>query len=179
MHRLLQKLLVLDLAEATCTVKPALSNHPTVQEKVVVIDRWSLKQGSLNSGRFSKLCWTVANVVVRMRTINATISHVDRVQAVAPASCGGSLANLRCGGCFKRECGVKARIFLAFGGRENPAVGAKNPGRWSRYAGGRLIQVILNGRLSMHEKSVANSRWSLKAGCTVQLQGDCGAEGWF
>ena len=34
------------------TVKPALSDHPTVQEKVVVIDRWSLKQGSLNSGRF-------------------------------------------------------------------------------------------------------------------------------
>ena len=34
------------------TVKPALSDHPTVQEKVVVVDRWSLKQGSLNSGRF-------------------------------------------------------------------------------------------------------------------------------
>ena len=34
------------------TVKPALSDHPTVQEKVVVIDRWSLKQGSLNSGQF-------------------------------------------------------------------------------------------------------------------------------
>ena len=80
------------------TVKPALSDHPTVQEKVVVIDRWSLKQGSLNSGRFSMLCWTVANVVVRMRTINATISHVDLVEAVA--SCGGSLANLRCGCCF-------------------------------------------------------------------------------
>ena len=94
------------------TVKPALSDHPTVQEKVVVIDRWSLKQGSLNSGRFSKLCWTVANVVERMRTINATISHVDRVQAVA--SCGGSLANLRCGGYFKRECGVKARPFSCF-----------------------------------------------------------------
>ena len=93
------------------TVKPALSDHPTVQEKVVVIDRWSLKQGSLNSGRFSKLSWTVANVVVRMRTINATISHVDRVQAATPF--GGALANLRCGGCFKRECGVKARIFLA------------------------------------------------------------------
>ena len=49
--------------------------------------------------------------MVRMRTINATISHVDRVQAATPF--GGSLANLRCGGCFKRECGVKARIFLA------------------------------------------------------------------
>ena len=36
---------------------------------------------------FSKLCWTVANVVERMRTVYATISHVDLVQAVA--SCGG------------------------------------------------------------------------------------------
>ena len=32
--------------------KTCLKRHPTVQEKVVVIDRWSLKQGSLNSGRF-------------------------------------------------------------------------------------------------------------------------------
>ena len=76
----------------------------------------------------------MANVVARTRKIYATISHVDLVQAVV-ASCGSSLANLRCGGCFQRECGVKA-------------VGAKNPGRWSRYAGGRLIQVILNGRLT-------------------------------
>ena len=80
------------------TVKPALSDHPTVQEKVVVIDRWSLKQGSLKSGIHSKLCWTLANVVERTRTIYVAISHVDLVQAVA--SCGGSLANLRCGGCF-------------------------------------------------------------------------------
>ena len=48
--------------------------------------------------------------MVRMRTINATISHVDLVQAVA--SCGGSLANLRCGGCFKRECGSKQGFSL-------------------------------------------------------------------
>ena len=40
------------LSRNDCTVKPALSDHPTVQEKVVVIDRWSLKQGSLNSGQF-------------------------------------------------------------------------------------------------------------------------------
>ena len=59
---------------------------------------------------------------------------------------------------------IKSTIFLAFGrlSRENPTVGAKNPGRWSRYAGGRLIKVILNGTLSVHEKSVAKSRWSLK-----------------
>ena len=101
--------------------------------------------------------------MVRMRTINATISHVDLVQAVA--SCGGSLANFRCGGCLNRERGVTARIFLAFGRLRQGKSGRwckKNPGRWSRYAGGRLIQVILNGRLSVHEKSVAKSRWSLK-----------------
>ena len=63
--------------------------------------------------------------------------HVDLVQAVT--SCGGSLANLRCGGCFKRKCGVKATIFLAFGRlRQGTSgrIGAKNLGRWSRYAGG-------------------------------------------
>ena len=42
--------MVLDIAQASeseravrDTVKPALSDHPTVQEKVVIIDRWSLK----------------------------------------------------------------------------------------------------------------------------------------
>ena len=36
------------------TVKPALSlsDHPMVQEKAAVIDRWSLNQGSVDSGRF-------------------------------------------------------------------------------------------------------------------------------
>ena len=29
-----------------CTVKPVLSDHPTVRAKVVFIDRWSLKPGS-------------------------------------------------------------------------------------------------------------------------------------
>ena len=64
---------------------------------------------------------------------------------------------------LRENVGAKQRFFLLLvaKGRENPAVGAKNPGRWSRYAGGRLIQVILNGRLSVHEKSVAKSRWSL------------------
>ena len=52
-------------------------------------------------------------------------------------------------------------LFLVVKDRENPGIGAKNGGRWSRWAGGRLIQVVLNGRLSVHEKSVAKSRWSL------------------
>ena len=63
------------------------------------------------------------------------------------------------------NAGSKQRFFflLVAQDRENPAVGEKNPGRWSRYAGGRLIQVILNSTLSVHEKSVAKTRWSLKA----------------
>ena len=131
---MLQFLFLPDLCthNSTCTfthtVKPALSDHPTVQEKVVVIDRWSLKQGSWIQADFSKLCWTVANVVERTRTIYVTISHVDLVQAVA--SCGGSLANLRCGGCFWRECGVKATIFLAFG-----RLRQGKSGRWCKKSG--------------------------------------------
>ena len=34
------------------TVKPVLSDHPTVQGKMVVIDRWSLKQGFPETDRF-------------------------------------------------------------------------------------------------------------------------------
>ena len=34
------------------TVKPVLSDHPTVQGKMVVIDRWSLKQGFPQTDRF-------------------------------------------------------------------------------------------------------------------------------
>ena len=79
--------------------------------------------------------------MVRMRTINATISQVDLVQAVA--SCGNSLANLRCGGCFKRECRVKARIFLAFG-----RLRQGKSGRWCKKSG----------------SLVALRRWSPNAG---------------
>ena len=95
------------------TVKPTLSDHPTVQEKEVVIDRWTRFPEFRPIFRSFVERWTVSSVVERTRTIYATISHLDLVQAVA--SCGGSLANLRCGGCFKRECGIKARIFLSFG----------------------------------------------------------------
>ena len=36
------------------TVKPVLSNHPTVQGKMAVIDRWSLKQGFPETDSFLK-----------------------------------------------------------------------------------------------------------------------------
>ena len=50
------------IAYVANTVKPALSDHPTVQEKVVVIGRWSLKQGSLNSGRFSEVLFNIGEL---------------------------------------------------------------------------------------------------------------------
>ena len=52
----------------------------------------------------------------------------------AVASCGGFLANLRCGGCFDSNYGDKATLFLAFGRQREgkSVVGAKNSGRWSR-----------------------------------------------
>ena len=79
------------------------------------------------------------------------------------ASCGSFLANLRFGASLTVNIGTKQcfSLLLVAKDRENPVLGAKNAGRWSRYAGGRLIQVTLNGRLSVHEKSVAKSRWSL------------------
>ena len=60
------------------------------------------------------------------------IVHVNLVQAVA--SRGGFLANLRCGGCFDSKMGTKQRfsLLLVAKDRENPVVGAKNAGRWSR-----------------------------------------------
>ena len=67
--------------------------------------------------------------------------------------------------------GSKERFFLLLVAkdRENPAVDAKNPGRWSRSVGGRPIQCILNGRLSvMKNRSLKAggrlNRWSHKAG---------------
>ena len=76
-----------------------------------VIDRWSLPQ---NKPIFTKLCWTVTNVVVRTHLIYAMTIHVNPVQAVA--SCGSFFASLRCarGGCFDSKYGDKVTPFLAF-----------------------------------------------------------------
>ena len=92
------------------TLKPALSDHPTVQEKVVVVDRWSLKQGSVDSGQFFEALLSSSERCGTHTQVYATISHVDLVQALV--SCGSSLANLRCRGCFQRECGLKQTIFF-------------------------------------------------------------------
>ena len=110
------------------TVKPALSDHPMVQEKVVVIDRWSLKQGSLNSGRFFEALLSGGE----RRGTHAYDQRNDKSRH--PGASGGlvwgSLANLCCGGCFKRECWVKARIFLAFG-----RLRQGKSGRWCKNSG--------------------------------------------
>ena len=110
---LLKDKIFADERRREATVKPVLSNHPTVQGKVVVKDRWSLKEGFPKQTDFSKLCWTVTNVVVRTRLIYVMTIHVNLVQAVA--SCDSFLANLRCGGCFDSKYGDKATLFLAFG----------------------------------------------------------------
>ena len=70
--------------------------------------------------------------MVRTRSIYAMIIHVNLVQAVA--ACGGFLANLRCGGGFTVNVGTKQRfsLLLVAKDRENPVVGAKNAGCWSR-----------------------------------------------
>ena len=122
------------------TVKPVLSDHPMVQEKVVVVDRWSLKQGSSGLPRkqtdFSKLCWRVTSVVhvVRTRLVFATIiSHTNLVQAVA--SCSGSLTTCAVVAVVTVNVGSKQWFFLLLVAKdsENPAVQwCKNPGRWSQ-----------------------------------------------
>ena len=71
-------------------------DHPTVQEKMVIIDRWSRKQGSPKYD-FPKLFRTVAIVVVWTRSVHATQSHIDLLQAVA--SRDGSHSQTCGGGC--------------------------------------------------------------------------------
>ena len=69
-------------------VKTALSHHPTVQEKVVVIDRGSLKQGSLNmlnSGRYFEALlihlWTLSRTFLGVCTHPYTGARVSSTYA--------------------------------------------------------------------------------------------------
>ena len=66
-----------------------------------------------------------------LRLVNMTHS---RQSGASGASCGGFLANLRCGGGVTVNVGTKQRfsLLLVAKDRENPVVGAKNAGRWSR-----------------------------------------------
>ena len=96
---------------ASYTVKPALSDHPTVQEKVVVIDRWSLKQGSLNSGRFSEVLFNIGE----LRGTHAYDLRNDKSHRPGASgdlvwwfSCKLALWRLF----FKENVGSKQRFFL-------------------------------------------------------------------
>ena len=95
------------------TVKPASSDHLTVQKKMVIVDRWSLKQGSLNSGRFFE---ALLNSGERRGT-HAYDLRNDRSRQ--PSASGGLVwwfsRKLALWCLFKREHWVKATIFLAFG----------------------------------------------------------------
>ena len=91
------------------TVKPVLSDHPTVQGKMVVIDRWSLKQGFPETDRFFEAllnsCERCGMHTFDLRTDNSRQSGAS----------GGFPANLRCGDCFDSKYGDEATLFLAFG----------------------------------------------------------------
>ena len=101
------------MIQLACTVKPVLSDHPTVQGKMVVIDRWSLKQGFPETDSFLE---ALLNSCERCGTHAFDLRNDNSRQSGAS---GGLmrwfLANLRCGGCFDSKYGDKATLFLAFG----------------------------------------------------------------
>ena len=98
------------------TVKPVLSDHPTVQGK--------LFRSTVNS--------TVANVAVRTRSIYAMIIHVNLVQAVA--SCGCFLQTCVVVAVLTGNVGSKQRfsLLLIAKDREIWPLVQKNAGRWPR-----------------------------------------------
>ena len=101
---------------------------------MVVIDKWSLKQGFPESDRFFEAllnsyerCGTDA---FDLRNDKLTI-HVNQ----AVASCDSFLANLRAVvAVLTVNMGTKQclSLLLVAKDRENPVVGAKNAGRWLR-----------------------------------------------
>ena len=117
------------------TVKPVLSDHPTVQGKMVVIDRWSLKQGFPETDRFFE---ALLNSCERCGTHTFDLRNDIKIftsiwckrwphAVVFSQTCAVvtvSTVNM----------GTKQRfsLLLVAKGRENPVVGAKNVGRWSR-----------------------------------------------
>ena len=80
-----------------------------VQGKVVVIDRWSLKQGFPETDRFFE---ALLNSYEHCGTHAFVLRNDNSRQSGASDS---FLANLRCGGCFNSKYGDKAMLFLAFG----------------------------------------------------------------
>ena len=71
---------------------------------------------------------------------------------------------LACRQTFVGEIHKKKSGFGLSNGRSTQgkqADGARKPGRWSRKAGGRYSQCSFCMKLSVHEKAVVGSRWSL------------------
>ena len=102
------------LPHNTVTWKSVLSDHPMVQSKVVVTDRWYLNQGFPETYRVSE---------TRLKSGGFCGAHVQgllndksrRSGASAGLTRWSLVANFSCGGCFDSWSGVKATRFLAFG----------------------------------------------------------------
>ena len=103
-----------------------------MQGKLVVIDRWSLKQGFPETDRFFKALLSSYERCGRTRLINAMTIHVMWCKrwphAVVFSQTCAVVAVLTV------NMGTKQRfsLLLVAEDRETPVVGAKNGGRWSR-----------------------------------------------
>ena len=114
------------------TVKPVLSDHPTVHGKMVVIDRWSLKQGLPETDRF---CEALLNSCERCGThtfdLRSTCKPYDSSRQSGASGGliigGGFLANLRCGGFFDSKMGTKQHFSLLLVAKDR-----ENAGRWCK-----------------------------------------------
>ena len=84
-----------------------------VQRKMVVIDRWSLKQGFPETDSFLEA------LLNSCKRCDAHAFDQRNDNSRQSGASGGLmrrfLANLRCGGCFDSKYGDKATLFLAFG----------------------------------------------------------------
>ena len=113
------------------TVKPVFSDHPTVQGKVVVVDRWSLKQGFPETDRFFE---ALLNSYEHCGTHAFDLRNDTSIwckrwpHAIVFTQTCAVVAVLTV------NMGTKQRLslLLVAKDRENPVVGAKNAGRWSR-----------------------------------------------
>ena len=99
-----------------------------MQEKVVVIDRWSRKQGSLNSGRFFE---ALLNSGERRGT---HVYDLRNDKSRRPGASGGLVWWFSCKLALwwlsKERMWVKATIFLAFG-----RLRQGKSGRWCKKSG--------------------------------------------
>ena len=154
------------------TVKPAQSDHPMVQVKVVFVGGWSLFAGFIHR----------CNSTLTMEEVTGTKKpqHQKKLKWVAKknenmigkvsffsawALLGGPPDFFRWASRKKYGCGLSDDRFTQGKG----VVVHEKPGRWSCKAAGRYSQRSFCMKPSVHEKPVVGSRWSLKPGFTVLL----------